>query len=73
MTLADPKMFQTRLPACPTIDASYAEGLLAGAGLLLLALLSGLTGPTSAYAYQDDDDDNETPPGDGVKVLPVRP
>jgi hypothetical protein len=33
---------------------------LAGAGLLLLILLSGLAGPTSAYAYQyDEDDDNE--------------
>jgi hypothetical protein len=32
---------------------------LPGLGLLLLALLSGLAGPTSAYAYQDDDDDNE--------------
>jgi hypothetical protein len=31
----------------------------AGAGLLLLAFLSGLAGPTSAYAYQADDDDNE--------------
>jgi hypothetical protein len=32
---------------------------LAGAGLLLLALLTGLAGPTSAYAYEDDDDDND--------------
>ena len=32
---------------------------LAGAGLLLLALLTGLAGPTSAYAHEDNDDDNE--------------
>jgi hypothetical protein len=34
---------------------------LAGAGLLLLALLTGLAGPTSAYArdFDDDRDDNE--------------
>jgi hypothetical protein len=31
---------------------------LAGAGVLLLALLTGLANPTSTYAY-DDDDDNE--------------